>query len=264
MPSNPRNLQRVFHQAFSVRDLARPLISFDATTSAESIRETLKVNGDDLAGIRENGVLTHFVRVGELTTGVARDCAHLIPSQLVVPDSLPLAQLVSLLSEHPILFVELFGQPAGIVRREDMNQPSARMWLFGMITLLEMRFSRMIGDEYPGDSWAATLSEGRLSKAEFLLTQRRRHSTQVTLSDCLQFSDKVRIIGRSDRLRGMTRFGSRRQIEEIGTQLERLRNSLAHSQDVVTEDWDTIVALANNLTTVIEGPSEQSVDDLSG
>ena len=41
----------------------------------------------------------------------------------------------------------------------------------------------------------------------------------------------------------MTIFPSRRAAEDAIKTLERLRNNLAHAQDVVTSDWDAIVRL---------------------
>ena len=128
------------------------------------------------------------------------------------------------------------------------------MWLFGMVTLIELRFGRMIEQHCPHESWQEFLSEGRLQKTQELLAERRRRGQQVTLTDCLQFADKVRIIAASDPLRSLTRFEFKRKVEEIGKQLETLRNNLAHAQDVVSHEWDTIVALAEQLDSVIDGP----------
>jgi hypothetical protein len=254
MQSSHRGLQRVFQQAFCVRDIARPLISFDDDAPAEQVTAVLGGKGEEVAGVRTNGVTTHFLRAGEFAAGRCGDFAHPIDESLVVADSLPLAPLVLRLKEHPSLFVETLGQVGGIVSRADLQQPPARMWLFGMVTLIEMRFSRMIAQGCPNDSWKSYLSEGRLQKAEELLAERSRCNQQLTLADCLQFADKTRIIARDRQLRGLTRFESRREIEEIGKRLERLRNNLAHSQDIITTDWDTIVALAENLDSVLDGP----------
>jgi hypothetical protein len=43
-------------------------------------------------------------------------------------------------------------------------------------------------------------------------------------------------------------------VEDIGKQLEKLRNNLAHAQDIISNDWDTIVALAEQVDSVLDGP----------
>src|SRR5690606_20730535 len=84
-----------------------------------------------------------------------------------------------------------------------------------------------------------------------------RLGQHVRLVDCLQFADKAQIVAHIERLRKMTRFDSKRQIETIGRRLEKLRNNLAHSQDIITSDWQTIVTLAANVTSILDGPPAQ-------
>ena len=97
-----------------------------------------------------------------------------------------------------------------------------------------------------------------------MLAERTRRNQKLTLKDCLQFSDKAQIIARSEQLRSRTRFTSKRQLEDVAKRLEKLRNNLAHSQDIITEDWDTIVALSENLDSVLNEPPGMAHDFLSG
>ena len=128
------------------------------------------------------------------------------------------------------------------------------MWLFGMMTLIEMRFTRLIERLCPDDSWSQFLSVSRIQKAEQLLQERNRRNQKTTLLDCLQLSDKGQIVARSPELREMTRFQSRRQVEENAKMLEKLRNNLAHCQVLETGDWEAIVELSENLDRVLDGP----------
>ena len=56
-----------------------------------------------------------------------------------------------------------------------------------------------------------------------------------------------RIVLRDEALRTRAGFVSRSRGEQTVTQLESLRNNLAHSQDIVGSNWDTIVKLTENL-----------------
>jgi hypothetical protein len=258
-PSEPlmesdQSIRRVFLEGFTASDIAQPLRSFDRSAPAKSVREIMLEAGCEVAGIRDQGVVTGFVELASLTDGCCGDYARPIDDSLLVEGTLPLAPLVLRLKEQPRLFVAVFGQPCGVVSRWELQHPAARMWLFGVVSLIEMRFVRMIEQYCPGGAWRTYLSAGRLSKAESLLAERCRRNRQLTLIDCLQFSDKTTIIGRNDELRSLTRFSSRSQIEEVGKRLEKLRNNLAHSQDIITSDWETIVALAENLESILDGP----------
>jgi len=123
-----------------------------------------------------------------------------------------------------------------------------------MITLIEMRFARLIGQLCPEDGWKQFLSEARVQKAEELLAERIRRDQNLELLDCLQFADKGQIVARNQDIRRLTQFQSRRQLEQVVKQLERLRNNLAHTQDIISTDWETIVLLAENLDSVLAGP----------
>jgi hypothetical protein len=144
-----------------------------------------------------------------------------------------------------------------------LQKPPVRMWLFGMVTLVEMRMGRLAEQLCEGETWRQFLSEGRLQKAEALLEERRRRNQNLKLIDCLQFSDKGQIIARNESIRGLTRFTSRRQVEEACKALESLRNNLAHSQDIITSDWETVVGLAADLDGVILG-TQQAQNAITG
>ncbi len=47
-------------------------------------------------------------------------------------------------------------------------------------------------------------------------------------------------------------FVSRRRGEQTLKGVEKLRNNLAHSQDIVTLDWEVILSLAENPENVID------------
>lgn len=252
--STVHSLRRVFQQAFVVHDIAVPLVSFDETTSAEQLRSHMEAKRFEVVGLRRNGLVAGYVELADLKDDQVSYNIKPFDESNVILDSMPLAELVLCLRDHRRLFVSIMGQVGGIVSRTDLQKPPVRMWLFGIVTLIEMRFSRMIELYCPDTSWQDFLSAGRIQKAEDLLAERMRRNQDLDLLDCLQFSDKVQIIARNEKLRGLTRFESRRKVEEAATVIEKLRNNLAHSQDIITNDWETIVALAEQLDTVLEGP----------
>jgi hypothetical protein len=210
------------------------------------------------ASVRTGGFVSGFVEPADLGSAACGECARPLDDSLVVADTLPLAPLVLRLKEQPRLFVRSLGQIGGVVSRFDMQRRAGRMWLFGVVTLIETRFSRMIARHCGEGAWQAFVSAGRLQKTQELLAERRRRDQPVSLLDCLQFSDKIQIIAKNEQLRSLTRFTSRRQVEEVGKQLEMLRNNLAHAQDIISGDWDTIVVLAERLDSVLDGPAREA------
>jgi hypothetical protein len=63
------------------------------------------------------------------------------------------------------------------------------------------------------------------------------------LVDCLQLADKGQIIARNSDIRALTVFTSRRNAEDVVKKIERLRNNLAHAQEIPAADWPTIIEL---------------------
>ena len=255
--SQDQNIRSVFEEGFCARDIAQSLPSFDAETPLNRAATIMQETGCSIVGVRTSGVVSGFIQAESLNGNCCGDAQlPFAPGQLV-SGALPLAQLVPRLNEHPCCFVVAWEQVCGYVRREDVQKPPGRMWLFGMVTLIESRFGRLIETHCTEEEWKACMSPGRIQKAETLCAERSRSGQHVQLIDCLQFADKAQIVAHVERLRKMTRFDSKKQIETIGRKLEKLRNNLAHSQDIIIGDWQTIVTLAENVTSILDGPPAQ-------
>jgi hypothetical protein len=245
------DIDRIFLRGTAARDIAEPLRSFDATTAAADARVALATANVTVAGVRAAGLVTGFVVADDLDDGVCGDHLQPFAAGQVVPAATGLSDVVLALNEWPFLFVEVFGAVGGLVTRADLQDPPVRMWLFGMITLIEMRFAQLIARHYDGDAWLDMVSKGRLAKAQALQEERQRRGQFASLLDCLQFSDKAQIVLRDPDLREIAGFVSRRRGEQTMRHLEALRNNLAHAQDIVTFDWEVIVAMAENLENVL-------------
>jgi hypothetical protein len=247
MPSSriPDAVKRVLLETFTIRDVAEPLASFDAVSSAAEVREFMVARDFNVVGVRKDGQVVGYVERGSLGAG---DCGqHLRPleaASIPLDDSVPLLNLLTKLNGAPFVFVSVLGQVGGIVTLQDLQKAPVRMWLFGVVTMIEMRFSELIERHCPADKWRQYLSEGRLQKAEALLRERQRRNQRLDLFDCLQFSDKGQIIARNEDIRKLTVFASRNQTEDAVKRLEQLRNNLAHAQDILGDsDWNTIIQL---------------------
>lgn len=254
--SSIESLRRVFAEGFSARDISEPLVSFDASTAAAEAASLANAQDFDVVGLRRNGLVVGYAQRKDLAE---ENCEqYLLPfdDMSVVSDATPLSDVVLGLNRSPRLFVRMLGTVSGIVTMSDLEKPPVRMWLFGMITLVEMRMGRLVERMCQEESWRQFLSEGRLQKAAALLEERRRRSQNLRLIDCLQFSDKAQIIARNETIRSLTRFSSRRQTEETCKALENLRNNLAHSQDIISSDWQTILMLSADLDGVIGGTKQ--------
>jgi len=134
-----------------------------------------------------------------------------------------------------------------VITRADIQKPMGRMWLFGIITLIEMEITRHLRERFPGAAWSAELSAARLRKAQELQAERARRDQPCDLLDCLQFADKAEILLTVDEARVAWGFRSRNEGKRVVQALQSLRNNLAHAQDIVGHDWPQIARMARNL-----------------
>ncbi|HVS40251.1 MAG TPA: hypothetical protein VMS17_32130, partial [Gemmataceae bacterium] len=209
----------------------------------------MEARGLDVVGIRGDGWIVGYVPKDSLESGVCGQWLHPLDEAILLSDAAPLLRVLQGLNRAPFLFLTAFGRVAGLVTRADLQKAPARMWLFGVVTMIEMRFAELIERHCPADSWKQFLSEARLQKAQEFLSERVRRRRAVQLLDCLQFSDKGQIIARHEGIRKTTVFASRSQAEEAVKRLEKLRNNLAHAQDIVSGDWETIVQLCEFMSS---------------
>lgn len=240
----PETVRRMFAETFTARDIARPLASFEASAPASEVRAFMAARGLDVVGVREDGLVAGYVAGDALGDDTCEAGRRDFDEAAVVDDTAPLLSVLRKLSRLPHVFVRVLGRVGGVIVPGDLQSAPVRMWLFGLLTLIEMHFTDLIERHCPGDAWKQYLSEARLAKAEQLLAERKRRNQGLRLLDCLQFSDRGQVIARNEALRRLTVFPSRSQAEETVKRLEQLRNNLAHSQDILVSDWDTIVGLS--------------------
>ena len=96
-------------------------------------------------------------------------------------DSAHLNEVIAALDEVPRVFVRGYWQIAGVITRYELQKAPVRMWLFGMLTLIEMRMTGQIEETYPDEAWSEYLSAARMEGARKLLAERRRRNQDLAL-----------------------------------------------------------------------------------
>jgi hypothetical protein len=244
-------MKRLFTEGFTVMDIAEPLISFDVEASAPEVRQTIGQDHVEVVGVRDKGAVSGYALRDELTDGRCRDHLHNFDEGSVLTCSASYREVINALDRSMYCFVRMLGQVIAYVTKADIQKPSVRMWLFGMITIAEMHMVREIESLFPHETWREAISPGRLNKAEALQAERERMNQDVRLLDCLHFVDKVRILMKDHAVRDDLGFDSKREAEQAVKAFESLRNNLAHAHDIVTYDWETIVNVAGRLEKIM-------------
>jgi hypothetical protein len=126
------------------------------------------------------------------------------------------------------------------------------MWLFGILTFAELEFTERIRQKWPDESWSRLLSQQRMEKARHLLAERGRRKEKCKLIDCLQLADKIEILITDPSELAAAGIPSQSVARRVGKQIESLRNSLAHAQSFVDQDWPQIVRLTRRIREMVQ------------
>lgn len=244
-------MKRLFTEGFIAMDIADPLYSFDADKSAAEVKLFMKEKDLDIVGIRREGVNVGYVERQGLKRGSCSDHMHDFEKGQILPNAAHLPEVIAVLDEWKYCFITILGSVGAVITRNDLQKPPVRMWLFGMITIVEMFLLRMLEEKFPDNTWRGHLSSSRLKKAEMLKEERKRRNNPAKLIDCLQFSDKAQILMKDPEMLKESEFESRKEGVRGIKDLESLRNNLAHSQDIITYNWAAIVRMSQRLEKIM-------------
>ena len=250
---------RLFTESFTARNLLGPLRSLDLGVSREQIQAAFADPGVAVIGIRQQGHLIGYL----LDEDLQADSHQLQPRgfvarQLVQLDT-PLADIIHSLTHHIHCFVDREGDAVGVISRADIEKPVARMWLFGLIMLIELSTTTSIREHWKDTGWRQLLTASRLAKAEELLSERQRRKMPGGLLECLQFSDKLQILCHIENFLDNWGFASHSAAKKVFKDLEALRNNLAHGQEISGADWPTIARLARLLGAIADCSDSRAI-----
>jgi hypothetical protein len=239
------HFKRQYNDIFQAKDIANPLLSFDANTPATLVGESLRKRRRRLATVRVDGEVAGFIDRGRL--GSEDHCGRFSqafsPDQVLTGDA-GFAEVIHVLTRHSYCFISMLGQIQGVISREDVNKPFMRMWLFGIITLTEMRISELVKGYFKGDEWHRLIPEARLQAARNLQLERKRLNQHFELINCLQMADKGLLLINQPELLSEFGFSSKSAAKKVLKHFQSLRNNLAHAQDISTYDWAQIARIS--------------------
>jgi CBS domain-containing protein len=244
LKSKSSDLRRLFQRSITVREITEPLVSFDADRDSASILSFLEARNFDVAGVRDAGQVIGFVRREDLRSSPTQSCIQPFSPPDVLAESDSLLEAMDGLTRRRELFVSVLGQVGGIITKGDLQKTPVRLWLFGIVSLVEMQLLRYIRMQFPDSSWAEKLTPARVQQAQKTFDERRRRNEETSaldFADCLQFCDKAAIFTKE--LECAKGFESRQAAQRFFSRVEALRNDLAHSNDILSGRWPELAEL---------------------
>lgn len=238
------SLRKIFIDNITAMNIYEPLLCCPVESNAHDAKEALRVRDFDVAGVKatEGGEVIGYVQALDLGDGNIRKYVREISSNLLISDSTPISELFSVLSETAFSFVISGKHISGIVTKADINKPPVRIYLFGMISLLEMHLSAWINHYYPGNSWINRVPKKRMQEATEIYELRKGNNQDLSFLECIQLCDKRDLLAKSQQFRGDFGF-SRVGFDSFVKDVEKIRNELAHSQYTIIANikWDRLV-----------------------
>jgi hypothetical protein len=254
LKSTSSDLRRLFERAISVREVAEPLASFDADRDADSVRSFMDARNFDVVGVREDGRLVGYVRRAGLKHGPLRDSLCRFRDGDVMAESESLLAAIQALQVRSEVFISVLGQVGAIVTKGDLQKAPVRLWLFGVVSLIEMQMLRLIRERFPDGAWTSLVPPARVEAAKKLFAERQRRNEEanaVDFSDCLQICDKATIMLKNGELSALTNFPSRSAGDGFFKDLESLRNDLAHANDILKGRWPELAGLVKEAEALL-------------
>jgi hypothetical protein len=258
------DLRSVLGAGILARTILEPLRCCPAEAPAHEMESDLKNRGFDVAGVKaiENGPVIGFVKREAMRSGSVKD--HIIPisAEHLISDATSLSDLLNVFRTKERVFVLVGSEVKGIITRADLNKPPVRVYLFGLVSFLEMHLRFWVRNAYGEDTWKAKLKEPRIEAANKIQEMRRARNEEITLLDCLQFCDKRTLILANAELRTRLGLSSKERGEKLLKKAEDLRDLLAHGQhDLVSgSSWPALIENVEEVETLIH-KSDDAIEE---
>jgi hypothetical protein len=241
LKSSFADLHDIFERSITVGDIAEPVASFDCRDDAQMVKTFMREQDYDYIAVRSHGHIVRYAEGDKLRPGSLAEWSKQFETERLLSDRTSLLKALRRMRNINPLFVSAHDKVWGIVTRGDLQKFPFRMWLFGVLSMVEMHMLRLIRESFSNNQWQNGFNERRLNKAKELFDLRTRRNEEIDLDDCLEWCDKVAIVFRSERVRQSLGFQSKRDAERRLARMEELRNSLAHAQDLLTGNWPRLI-----------------------
>lgn len=173
-----------------------------------------------------------------------------ISADEVFSSDVPLFEVFPFIARNRRAFIGHNSKITHIATRSDLDKIPVRLGLFGLISVLESVLREIIRSSLP--QWEESLSEERLDSARKLYELKTARSEEIDLIQCLQLGDLGSIFSKNKRYKIFGPSLSRNIYDERIRNIGKLRDSLAHSQDILPFDWEEISIMIGFIRLILE------------
>lgn len=244
------SLHNLFSNNINITHISEKLVSCNYQDNAKDIKKKLIKKNFDVIGVEKNNEVIGFLERETLKGGKCEEYLQYFSSSNLISESTSIKNLLPIFNDKLWVFVLEENKVNKIVTRADLQKTPVRLLLFGMFSLLEMNLLKII-EKFYEKPWQEDLNDKRLNKAKKLLEKRKKRNEEIDLIDCLQLSDKKELVVKNKKILNL--FGlSKTKTRKVMKKIQKLRNKLAHSQDLVSgSSWSEIINTVKNTEKLI-------------
>jgi hypothetical protein len=162
------------------------------------------------------------------------------PEEVFLPVT-PLFEAFPYIARNRRAFIGSQSKITHIATRSDLDKIPVRLGLFGLISVLESVLKEIVRSSIP--QWEESLSEERLKSARTLYQLKTSRSEEIDLIQCLQLGDLGSIFSKNKRYKLFDASISRNVYNDKVKNIGKLRDALAHSQNILPYDWEDMAVM---------------------
>ena len=238
-------------ESIPVRVISEPLVSYGKKSLYADALSAMRVSGFDVMGVTDaSGHVIGFIDAKATADGTCGDAKHLrmIPPEMLVTDSMPLAEAGFLVARSRRIFILERNKITSIVTRADLQKAPVRMMIFGTITVLEMHLTDVLRREWPGEEWHeyGPFTPKQVTAIEAAFGQAQKRNDETDVFGCMNLYDKCLLACATDNVVASLRTKGFDDLESKLAAIRTLRNAVAHGTSLVASNrsWNKVLHIA--------------------
>ncbi len=254
LKSTISDLKKLLESSILVKDIAEPFASFDFGSPVTHVIEFMNSKDYDIIGIRKEGLIAGYATRQTITGSMLGDNFHEFNNDELLSENESIKEVFHRIVNSPYdtVFIIILGEIGGIVTKGDLQKIPVRMWIFGLISMIEMQCKRAINSYFPNDDWMNLLKEKRSDEARKIQKDRKENNLDIGLLECLQICDLRDILLTNNILKEKLGIKSKCFGKKLFIDIEKIRNELAHAQDIISGNWPETIDIIKDAEDLLD------------
>lgn len=142
--------------------------------------------------------------------------------------------------------------PLGLLTRSDLNKHPFRSIIYSLLANLEIKLASLVEESFEDHwDWVSHLNEEKQARVIGYWELSKRRGVDVGPVGAATLTEMFAVIAKTDRLRSLLGYTSRKSFDEAVGRIPDLRNQIMHPVRPLITDQDSVDELRIDLGTII-------------